>query len=959
MNKRPTRSELAKQRSKDVFAGRRQALDSFRRNLELRPESEDRKFIWMVCGEGGIGKSTLLRRYRSILSEMEYRSAWIDEFTPATVLSVMHAIAEELEKQGAPLKAFAERYKTYRQRKNEIDADPDRPKGFAAAIGKAGGRIGVEVIKQVPLAGGLTTALIGEEFIVEKTSEFADYVARKLGSKDDARLVLEPLDALTPLFVEGLSAAAERKPIALFIDTYEKTGEYLDAWLRDILEGKYGELSLDVLIVMAGRNDLGQAWLSEMIEPFLEVISLEPFTEEEAREYLTRQGITQEKAIEIILTLSGRVPVLLTTLASSIPDDPSKLGDPTGEAIERFLKWVAEEAQRQAVLTCALPRMLNLDVAAVLLGDEQAEVMFNFVRGMSFVSQRAGGWVYHDVVRLLMLRQRRQESRRRWQEMHTRLADYYAAERDALQLSLKDGQRDARWQQFNLEWLYHTICAKGRGAIDTWLMCIINTFKSGSPAEYDKAVGETIRAAGGALEEADIAAWGQKVVLGMESLNSKDYTEALPMLDAVIASTRTFSPKEQATAHYKRGYVHYYRKNYSAALADFSRAIELQPNRGSNYHWRGRMHYQMQNYSAALADLNRAIALKPNDGDNYRWRGATHYQMQNYSAALADFRRVVELLPDNGYNYHWRGRTHYEMQEYAAALTDFSRAVELLPHDGYNYHWRGRAYHELREYKEALADFSYAVELLPNEGYIYNWRGTTHYELHDYAVALVDLNRAVELQPEDGNNHYWRGRIYYEVQAYTAALADFTHAVELQPEDSYNYFWRGLTHYRLKNYTFALADFTRAVELQPDTEWNHYWNALTKLHLHDFAGALLHTNRAIELAPKQAHNRFWRAVVQRALAESDDDDLTQAEALTQEASDACLKARLLARCALLRGDVVTACKHYTQALAADCDSDARRNEQGHLRLLAELFSDRDDIREVAAWFDGQIAARAE
>ncbi len=756
-----TRRELARQRSQEVFAGRQQALDNFRRNLERPPESEGRKLIWMVCGEGGIGKTTLLRRYRTIVTEMKYAAAGVDEFTSPSVLGVMSALADELEKQGHSLKAFTDRYKTYRQRKNEIDADPERPKGFAAAVGKAGGRIGVEFIKQVPVAGGLAMGLVGEDFIVEKSTEFADFVARKLGSKDEARLVLEPVEVLTPLFVESLSNIADRTSVALFFDTYEKTVDYLDAWLRDLLEGKYGDLALDVLLVMAGRYELGQGWMSEVIEPFLETIRLEPFTEAEAREYLTKQNITDESAIEIILKLSGRVPVMLTTLANRVPDDPDQLGDPTGEAIDRFLKWVGEEVQRQAVLACALPRALNLDVVMVLLGEEQSAPMFDFVRGMSFVSQKVeSGWAYHDVVRKLILRQRRQESRRRWQEMHTKLADYYAAERDSLKLELKDGLYDERWQYYNLEWLYHIICAKGRGATDVWVACILDTFDSGSPAEYDKALGETVRAAGEALEEADIIVWGNKITDGMIAWNADDYKQATPMLDALIDNIKPFPSEMQALAFWNRGRAHYWSENPTNSLSDFSRAIELQPEEGDNYYWRGRTHYQQKNYPAALTDFSRAIELQPEDGSNYYWRGGTHRELQDYASALADFNQAVVFLPEDGYNYYWRGMTHYDLKDFLTALPDFSRAIELLPEGGYNYVMRGLTNYELQDYSAALTDFNHVIELQPEEGSNYYWCGTMHYELQEYAAALTNFNRLVELQPEEGSNYYWRGRTH-------------------------------------------------------------------------------------------------------------------------------------------------------------------------------------------------------
>ena len=249
---------------------------------------------------------------------------------------------------------------------------------------------------------------------------------------------------------------------------------------------------------------------------------MEPFTEQEARDYLSKQGIVKETAVEIILKLSGRIPVLLTTLASNIPDDPNQIGDPTDEAINRFLKWVGDENQRLGVLICASPRIINLDIVTVMMGDDQARSMFDFIKSMSFVSQnRDGVWVYHEIIRALMLRQRRKESHRGWQDIHSKLADYYAALRDELGLNLREGLRELGWQVSNLEWLYHTICVKERGAKNIWIDCSIDILEAGYSFDYGRRLGETIAEAGTTLEIQEITKWGHIIADGVNALDSE------------------------------------------------------------------------------------------------------------------------------------------------------------------------------------------------------------------------------------------------------------------------------------------------------------------------------------------------------------------------------------------------------------------------------------------------------
>src|SRR5260370_34997457 len=54
-------------------------------------------------------------------------------------------LAEQLEAAGHPLEGFTRRYRTYQQHQKQIEADPERPTGFAQAIGKGSGRVLNEV----------------------------------------------------------------------------------------------------------------------------------------------------------------------------------------------------------------------------------------------------------------------------------------------------------------------------------------------------------------------------------------------------------------------------------------------------------------------------------------------------------------------------------------------------------------------------------------------------------------------------------------------------------------------------------------------------------------------------------------------------------------------------------------------------------------------------------------------
>lgn len=413
-----SRQEILKKQQQSTFVGREEHITAFRYNLALPPA--DWCFLFNVWGQGGVGKSTLLRQFRRIVEEAGFLTAYTSD-SDSNVLEVMGRVAEQLEQQGHRLDQFAERYKVYLQKQQELEADPDAPQGFSAFLGKSIAKASLGLAKQVPGSGAITPFL-DEEAIATQAGDWASYVAKKIGNKDEVQLVQKPIEVLTPLFLQGFSKVTEQKNLLLLFDTYERTEGFLDSWLRDILEGGYGDLPINIILVIAGREELERNRWTDY-QAAISRISLEPFTEEEARQYLNRKGITNPQVIDVILRLSGRLPLLVATLAAESPTDPTQIGDPSGTAVERFLQWVDDPKRRQVALDAALPRILNRDVIAVLHGEELADELFNWLIQMPFVEAGSDGWAYHDIARTQMLRHKRLVSPQSWANLHGVLPD--------------------------------------------------------------------------------------------------------------------------------------------------------------------------------------------------------------------------------------------------------------------------------------------------------------------------------------------------------------------------------------------------------------------------------------------------------------------------------------------------------------------------------------------------------
>lgn len=449
MPEEPTFQALLAEFSDEIFVGRSEQLTLFERALTaVKPPF----LILAVSGQGGVGKTTLLEQLRRIAKSHNVSTALANE-DQLSVATTLACFAKQLDADGHPFKSFDERYRKYRELKQQMESDPKAPKGLLDFAMRSVSRIGMRSLKRVPVAGDIAEEFIpeeSEEEVVDHVSAFASYVMQKFSNKDETVLLLETDAELTRHFVADLNEHAQKQRVMLVFDTYEKTAPYLDTWLRDVLNGKFGKFSSRVFFTIAGRYPLGQGWTH--FKRATRQVELNEFTETEGREYLTHVGITDETQISQLLALSNRLPVLLALLASAPGEVPT---DVSSTAVERFLQGATPE-QREAALAASLPRRFNIDILEVVLGKETAKQAFEWLSIAHFVRPQINGWAYHEVVRIMMLRYFRLRSAQSYSELHERLAKYYQMQARNLELSEKDCWTNETWRSYEMERIYYS-----------------------------------------------------------------------------------------------------------------------------------------------------------------------------------------------------------------------------------------------------------------------------------------------------------------------------------------------------------------------------------------------------------------------------------------------------------------------------------------------------------------------
>ena len=132
----------------------------------------------------------------------------------------------------------------------------------------------------------------------------------------------------------------------------------------------------------------------------------------------------------------------------------------------------------------------------------------------------------------------------------------------------------------------------------------------------------------------------------------------------------------------------------------------------------------MKDLDAAIADFDRAISLDPQNAQAYHNRGWSWRIKRAYEKAIADYSEAIRIDPTYAWAYNNRGIARRDQGEWDRALTDFDESIRLDPKVTYPHY--NRAALLFLTHRDGAADEAQAVLKLQD------WRG----DLSMYAVLL-------------------------------------------------------------------------------------------------------------------------------------------------------------------------------------------------------------------------------
>lgn len=214
-------------------------------------------------------------------------------------------------------------------------------------------------------------------------------------------------------------------------------------------------------------------------------------------------------------------------------------------------------------------------------------------------------------------------------------------------------------------------------------------------------------------------------------------------------------------------------KNYDGALAQYRRAIALNPNDARAYYGLGNAYFYQQRYADAVEPYRQAIALNSNDAVLHYYLGITYDHLPRRQEAIAEFQSTVRIDPTLARGYQALGQEYFALRRYEEAVEQLQEALRRDSSLSTAYVWLGASYDGLKRYDEAIQWLERARQVDPMDFYVYLILGNVYVGQKRYAEAVQEYRHAITLKRDLTDAHYGLGVAYLWMNNRTGATEEY------------------------------------------------------------------------------------------------------------------------------------------------------------------------------------------
>jgi len=219
---------------------------------------------------------------------------------------------------------------------------------------------------------------------------------------------------------------------------------------------------------------------------------------------------------------------------------------------------------------------------------------------------------------------------------------------------------------------------------------------------------------------------------------------------------------------------------YDLALAEFEKAIEINPKLTVAYMGAGDIYRQKGDYPSAERNYGAAAKLEPNNFGAQYLHGLSLQLLNRLSEAVRAYLRALDIRPDD-FNANLNlGTAYLQLGEPGEGLSFAKRAVDLDPKSGPGRTNLGAIYASLNRHEEAVIEFQQAAELTELSAPLLLSLANSLGRTGRYELMVNTLEQLTKTEPTAAA-HERLGSGLFHLRRYDESLAAYRKALEIDP----------------------------------------------------------------------------------------------------------------------------------------------------------------------------------
>ncbi|MEI9963917.1 MAG: tetratricopeptide repeat protein [Caulobacteraceae bacterium] len=240
------------------------------------------------------------------------------------------------------------------------------------------------------------------------------------------------------------------------------------------------------------------------------------------------------------------------------------------------------------------------------------------------------------------------------------------------------------------------------------------------------------------------------------------------------------------------------------------------PQDAAGFARRGAAYAARRDFSHAIADLGRAVDLDPANPAYPYQRAVAEIAVHQTKPAMADLDRALKLKPDDSKALMERGRLRLTEKDEPGAKADFDAAARIDPTLGLQI---ANTYTYGGAFEDAIATYDAWIGAHPKDPGRPTWLNDRCWSRalwgQELDRALIDCDAAIKASPRVPAYRDSRGLVHLRLGQFDDAIADYDAVLKAQPKLAWSLYGRGLAKLRLGKTADGQADINAAIALEP------------------------------------------------------------------------------------------------------------------------------------------------